>query len=75
MSRCAGEPVSRDTTLAGYAVIAAAMAARQVVGLLRPGTATFGDAVAVVTARPAGRLVVLAFWLWAGWHVFVRFGG
>lgn len=67
--------MSRAVTLAGYAVIAAAMVACQVAALAGRRRATLGDAVAAATARPAGRLVVLAAWLWVGWHVFVRFGG
>jgi hypothetical protein len=63
--------MTRLVTLAGYVAIVAAAVALEV-GARRRGRATFGDALAV-TLRPwPVRLVVVAAWLWLGWHLFVR---
>ena len=59
-------------TLWGYAVLALAVVAYQVAGLLLGRTATLGQALRRVTRVPAGRVLLLAGWLWAGWHTFVR---
>ena len=64
--------MSRTATLWGYALLAAAVVAYQLTGLLLRRTATLGQALRRVTRVPAGRLVLLAGWLWAGWHTFVR---
>lgn len=64
--------MSRTATLVGYAVIAAALLGYQVVALVWRRTPTLGDAVLVITRRPWARGLLLAFWLWVGWHVFVR---
>lgn len=64
--------MSRTATLWGYAVLAVAAAAYQVAGVLLGRTATLGQALRRVTRVPAGRAVLLAWWLWAGWHTFVR---
>jgi hypothetical protein len=63
--------VSRAVTLAGYAAVVAAALVLELVARAQ-GHATFGDAVtAAVRWRPL-RLIVLAAWLWLGWHLFVR---
>ena len=64
--------MTRATTLAGYAVILAAAVAYQLAGVRRRRTATLGEALAQATALWPVRLVLLAGWLWLGWHVFVR---
>lgn len=64
--------MSRAATLWGYAVLALAVVAYQVAGLLLGRTATLGQALRRVTRVPAGRVLLLAGWLWAGWHTFVR---
>ena len=58
-------------TLAGYAVLAAAAVGLHVAAR-RHGSATFGDAVVVTLRWPPARVLVLAAWLWVGWHFFVR---
>ena len=63
--------MNRPLTLAGYAVIAAAIVAYEI-RALRLGRATFDDAVTVVMRTRLGRVLVLAAWLWLGWHLFVR---
>ena len=64
--------MSRTVTLWGYAVLAVAAIACQVAGLVLRRTATLGEALRRVTRLPAGRLLLLAGWFWAGWHTFVR---
>jgi hypothetical protein len=59
-------------TLAGYAVLAAALLAGQAVALVTGRIPTLGQAASVVARRPVGRWAVLAGWLWIGWHLFVR---
>lgn len=64
--------MSRAVTLAGYALLVAAVLALQVVAVVGRRSATFGEAVSFVTRRRAGRWLLIAAWLWVGWHVFVR---
>lgn len=64
--------MSRAATLWGYAVLALAVVTYQVAGLVLGRTVTLGQALRRVTRVPAGRFVLLAGWLWAGWHTFVR---
>ncbi len=64
--------MSRTVTLAGYAVLAAALVGCQVAALLTRRFPTIGQAVSFVTRLGAGRWLVLAAWLWTGWHLFVR---
>jgi len=64
--------MSRTVTLAGFVVLATAMITYQVLGLVRHGTATVGQAVATLLGSRCGRPVLLAAWLWLGWHLFVR---
>lgn len=64
--------MSRAATLWGYAVLALAVVAYQAAGLVLGRTATLGQVLHRVTRVPAGRFLLLAGWLWAGWHTFVR---
>jgi hypothetical protein len=64
--------MSRTATLWGYAILAGAAVAYQATGLLLHRTATFGQALRRLTRIPAARPLVLAAWLWFGWHTFVR---
>jgi hypothetical protein len=64
--------MTRAITVAGYAVIAVAMAALQLASLLSNRIPTIGQATATVTRRRPGRYLLLATWLWVGWHLFVR---
>jgi uncharacterized protein DUF6186 len=66
--------MNRAVTLWGYAALAVAGVAYQVVGVLFRRTATLGQFVSRVTNIRAGRFLLLAGWLWAGWHTFVRRG-
>lgn len=66
--------MSRTLTLAGYAVIAAVAVGYELATRLRllPRGATVGDAFSAAVRRPGGRIAVLVWWLWIGWHFFVR---
>lgn len=65
--------MSRAVTLAGYVVIVGAIVAYQVAGLIWRRTPTLGRALATVLSRwRSARWLVLAGWLWLGWHLFVR---
>jgi len=65
--------VTRSLTLAGYVVIVGAMVVADVVARRR-GRATFAYVLAVASSHRVGKWIVLAAWLWLGWHLFVRVG-
>lgn len=64
--------MTRTVTLWGYALLALAAVAYQAAGLLRRQTVTLGQAVRRLKAIPGARPLLLAGWLWLGWHTFVR---
>lgn len=64
--------MSRTVTLAGFAVLAAAIVTYQLLGLVRRRTPTLGQAVGKLLGNRYGRPVLLAAWVWLGWHLFVR---
>ncbi|GAA3379014.1 hypothetical protein GCM10020367_60860 [Streptomyces sannanensis] len=57
-----------------WAVLFGAVFAWEGIALLQPGDAfpTLSDAMRAVMRYPAGRWALFAFWLWFGWHAFVR---
>lgn len=63
--------MTRTLTLLGYAVLCAAAVGLEAAGR-RSVTGTFGDLISFVLRRWPVRLLVLATWLWFGWHAFVR---
>jgi hypothetical protein len=65
--------MSRAVTLAGYAVLAAVAIGLEIAARRGRGRgATLGEALDGLVRRWPVRLLVLAVWLWVGWHVFVR---
>jgi hypothetical protein len=64
--------MTETITLAGYAVIVGAMVVVQLVAFTTGRISTWSQALATVRLYGPARLAVLAFWLWLGWHVFVR---
>ena len=65
--------IGRDATLVGWGVIAVALGAVVVVAWSSHGR--FPDGVALLRAGMRNRLarvLVLAGWVWVGWHFFVR---
>ena len=65
--------MTRLVTLAGYAVIVA-VAVGVEISARRRGGATLGAALAVVLRPWPARVIVVAAWLWLGWHLFARVG-
>ncbi|MBN2622550.1 MAG: hypothetical protein JXA83_04235 [Acidimicrobiales bacterium] len=63
--------MTRTLTLVGYALVVVAGALVELAARRRGG-ATFGDALAAALRPRPVRLLLLAGWLWFGWHVFVR---
>jgi hypothetical protein len=66
--------MTRTLTLAGYIVIVLAIVANEVAARRRDDAATLADAVAAFARTRIGKWVMLAGWLWLGWHLFVRTG-
>ena len=64
--------MSRTITLAGYCLIAAALAGLQVASLVSGRMPTIGQVASIIARRRSGRWLLLAGWLWVGWHLFVR---
>jgi hypothetical protein len=64
--------MTRVITLGGFAAIAAAMMAVQVAALRGRRVAPIGAALRFVKRTGAGRGLLVAAWLWLGWHLFVR---
>ena len=64
--------MSRTTTLVGYGVIAAALLGCQAASLVSPRIPSIGQLASLIASRRLGRWLLLAAWLWVGWHLFVR---
>lgn len=58
-------------TVLGYLVLAASATGLELAARRR-GSGSFGDAVTIVMGRWPARVILLATWLWLGWHLFVR---
>jgi hypothetical protein len=67
--------MSRTVILAGYALWAAVAVAYEVAARLRRRTPTLVQAVRQLTRQPVLQGLLLAGWLWLGWHLFVRSTG
>jgi hypothetical protein len=64
--------MSRTITLAGFAVLGLAILGYELAGMVWRRTPTLGEALSLVTSSRTGRWLVLAGWIWVGWHLFVR---
>ena len=64
--------MTRLSTLAGFVVLATAVVGVQVAALRGADVATLGTVVRALTHRRLTRWLLLAGWLWLGWHLFVR---
>ena len=64
--------MTRELILAGYVAVVAAAVALEAAARHRGTTATLGATLSAVLRRRPARLLLLAGWLWLGWHVFVR---
>ena len=63
--------MTRAVTIAGFVVIAIAMVGYEIRARRGDG-ATIADVLGMLMRTRVGYVVVLASWLWLGWHVFVR---
>ena len=63
--------MTRALTFAGYVVIAVAIGLHER-RTRASGSATFVDALTLVTRSRVGRWALVGGWLWLGWHLFVR---
>lgn len=60
-------------SLIGWGVIFAVLLTWQGIGLARGNDwAVLSDLFRAVTRNPVGRWALFGFWLWVGWHLFVR---
>ena len=66
-----GRAMTRAVTIAGFVVIAIAMVGYEIRARRSDG-ATIADVLGMLMRTRVGYVVVLASWLWLGWHVFVR---
>ncbi|CAN5843539.1 hypothetical protein BH23ACT12_BH23ACT12_13780 [soil metagenome] len=64
--------MSREVFLTGYLLLAAAAAGLELAARATGRIPTLGDAVSAINRFRAGRWMLAALWLWAGWHLFVR---
>ena len=64
--------MSRTTTLVGYCLIATALLGCQLASLVFRRMPSVGQVASLIASRRAGRCLLLAGWLWVGWHLFVR---
>ena len=63
----------RTITVIGFVAIIAVLAALEFLARRKIGRIpTLGEWLGFVMRRPAGRAVILAGWLWLGWHYFAR---
>ena len=63
---------SSTLTYLGYGVVLASVMAWALVTARHEGWMTLPDAIAAMTQRRAVRILVVAGWVWLGWHLFVR---
>lgn len=64
--------MSWAATAGGYLAILLAAVAFEIAARITGRLPTLGDAVATLNRLRIGRALLLAAWLWAGWHLFVR---
>ena len=63
--------MSRLITLAGYAILVGTALGLEVAAR-RGRVASLGEALGIALRPWPVRLVLIAAWLWLGWHLFVR---
>lgn len=64
---------TRTITTIGFVVVILALVALEVLGRRKiGGIPTLSEWLAYVMRPRAGRALVLAGWLWLGWHYFAR---
>jgi hypothetical protein len=63
---------SRTFTFLVWGALAAALVVVQIVALTTRRIPTVGGLIKAATRHRAAQLLLLAGWLWLGWHFFVR---
>jgi hypothetical protein len=63
---------SRAATFVVWGALALLLVATQAVAVMTRRIPTIADLIKAMTRRPVVRVVLLAVWLWVGWHFFVR---
>ena len=63
--------MTRSVTLLGYILLVVAAAGVEIAARRR-GSGRFAEALTLTLRWRPARLVLLAAWLWLGWHLFVR---
>jgi hypothetical protein len=66
---------ARLVTLAGYALLAAAVAGWSVTSARRSSLVTLPELLSRITASRRFRLLIVIAWAWLGWHLFARGSG
>ena len=64
--------MTRATTITGFVVLAVVIVGVQVAALRGANVATLGTVVRALARRRPARWLLIAGWLWLGWHLFVR---
>jgi len=63
----------RTITVIGFIGIIAVLVGLEILARRKIGRIpTLGEWLGFVMRRPAGRALILAGWLWLGWHYFAR---
>jgi len=63
----------RAITVIGFIAIIAALVVLEILARRKIGRIpTLGEWLGFAMRRPVGRALVLAGWLWLGWHYFAR---
>jgi len=65
--------VTRALTITGYLAVLVAATALDIAAR-RPASSlpSIGDLASKLSARRIGRVLVIGWWWWLGWHFFVR---
>jgi Family of unknown function (DUF6186) len=66
---------ARLVTLAGFTLLAAAVAAWSAVSTRRPSLVTLPTLLTRITSSRVLRLLLVIAWAWLGWHLFARGSG
>jgi hypothetical protein len=65
--------ITRTITILGFAVVIMALVALEVLGRRKIGRIpTLSEWLGYVMRPRTGRALILAGWLWLGWHYFAR---
>jgi hypothetical protein len=64
---------TRTVTVAGFVAVIAALATLEILGRRKIGRIpTLSEGLGYVMRPRTGRALIMAGWLWLGWHYFAR---